>query len=145
MHFVHAYIVYQLLSRRIQRDLLLVSALLSSSKAPHGTKESVPTPKQEQLLDSRLYPAVVKLLDTIIQSLNQMRNLSIVDDSPDLASAVEARISFTTARRFVIFLYPPNMVTYTVLQVSLPGTLLHPSDKVHRSADIGPTCQHRHP
>lgn len=100
IHFVHAYVVYQLLSRRIQRDLLLVSALLLTSKASHSTKEIASTSKHKQEpLDSRLYPAVVKLLDTIIQSLNQMRTLSIVDDNADLASAVEARVSFTKARR----------------------------------------------
>lgn len=99
--------MYQLLSRRIQRDLLLVSALLLTSKASHSTKEIASTSKHKQEpLDSRLYPAVVKLLDTIIQSLNQMRTLSIVDDNADLASAVEARVSFTKARRFVTFLNP---------------------------------------
>jgi len=87
---VHAYIVYQLLSRRIQRDLLLVSALLSSEA---GSKKANPE------VDNRLFPAVVKLLDTVLQSLNQMRALSVVDDSPDLASAVEARLTFTKARR----------------------------------------------
>ncbi|KAG6915991.1 hypothetical protein DXG01_008971 [Tephrocybe rancida] len=89
VHFVHSYIIYQLLSRRIQRDLL-VSALLSSST--HG-----PTARGQ--VDSRLYPAVVKLLDTVLQSLDQMRTLSIVDDSPDLAAGVEGRTSFTKARR----------------------------------------------
>lgn len=93
IHFVHAYIVYQLLSRRIQRDLLLVSALLSSHRPQASAK-----PKKEHV-DARLYPAVVKLLDTVIQGLAQMRNLSIVDESPDLASAVEARLTFTKARR----------------------------------------------
>lgn len=102
IHFVHAYIVYQLLSRRIQRDLLLVSALLSTSKVSHSTKEIISTSKpKKEALDSRLYPAVVKLLDTIIQSLSQMRTLSIVDDNPDLGSAVEARITFAKARRSV--------------------------------------------
>ncbi|KAG6902976.1 hypothetical protein C0995_008549 [Termitomyces sp. Mi166 len=96
--FVHAYIVYQLLSRRIQRDLLLVSALLTTSKAGQTVLKKAGQNKAEQV-DSRLYPAVVKLLDTVLQSLDQMRTLSIVDDSPDLASAVEARISFTKARR----------------------------------------------
>jgi signal recognition particle subunit SRP68 len=57
-------------------------------------------PKKEQV-DARLYPAVVKLLDTILQSLGQMRNLSVVDESADLASAVEARLSFTKAQRLV--------------------------------------------
>ena len=54
---------------------------------------------QQVQVDARLFPAIVKLLDTIIQSLNQMRTLSVVDDSPDLASAVDARIAFTKARR----------------------------------------------
>ncbi|KAG2109737.1 uncharacterized protein F5147DRAFT_150216 [Suillus discolor] len=93
IHFVHAYIVYQLLSRRIQRDLLLVSALLTSHRPQASAK-----PKKEHV-DARLYPAVVKLLDTVIQGLAQMRNLSIVDESPDLAAAVEARLTFTKARR----------------------------------------------
>lgn len=93
IHFVHAYIVYQLLSRRIQRDLLLVSALLTSHRP-----QAYARPKKEHV-DARLYPAVVKLLDTVIQGLAQMRNLSIVDESPDLASAVEARLTFTKARR----------------------------------------------
>ncbi|KAG1889230.1 hypothetical protein F4604DRAFT_1915092 [Suillus subluteus] len=93
IHFVYAYIVYQLLSRRIQRDLLLVSALLTSHRPQASAK-----PKKEHV-DARLYPAVVKLLDTVIQSLAQMRNLSIVDESTDLASAVEARLTFTKARR----------------------------------------------
>jgi signal recognition particle subunit SRP68 len=102
---VHAFIVFQLLSRRIERDLLLASALLSSqntsskkatgSGSGKGTKQTTKTPA----VDARLYPAVVKLLDTILQSLEQMRGLSIVDEGPDLASAVEERISYTRARR----------------------------------------------
>ncbi|CAL1697046.1 unnamed protein product [Somion occarium] len=105
IHFVHAYIVYQLLARRIQRDLLLILTLLhqsqSTSHHPHNRSANVAgpsKPKKEQV-DARLFPAVVKLLDTIIQSLTQMRTLSVVDDSPDLATAVDARVSFTKARR----------------------------------------------
>ncbi|KAF7986189.1 hypothetical protein HWV62_38600 [Athelia sp. TMB] len=102
IHFVHAYIVYQLLSRRIQRDLLLISTLLSSESSPNPRSTQKPKPSikaKEPGVDARLYPAVVKLLETILQSLGQMRNLSIVDESPDLAAAVEARLSFTKARR----------------------------------------------
>lgn len=114
VQFVHAFVVYQLLSRRIERDLLLVTALLTSEtatkarKPPQATgptgQKSLPSQKQkhkqlEAQVDSRLYPAVVKLLDTILQSLEQMRTLSIVDESPDLATAVEGRVSFTKARR----------------------------------------------
>jgi signal recognition particle subunit SRP68 len=102
IQFVHAYIVYQLLSRRIQRDLLLVSALISSQGPPKMRSTVVPKAisKKEQV-DGRLFPAVVKLLDTVLQSLNQMRALSVVDESPDLASAVEARLTFTKAKRLL--------------------------------------------
>lgn len=99
IHFVHAYIVYQLLSRRIQRDLLLASVLLVSQGNLKGSSSFV---KHKQV-DMRLYPAVVKLLDTVVQSLDQMRTLSIVDDNPDLAHAVEARLTFTKARRYVVY------------------------------------------
>ncbi|KAH0590178.1 hypothetical protein H2248_000351 [Termitomyces sp. 'cryptogamus'] len=107
IQFVHAYIVYQLLSRRIQRDLLLVSALLSTSRA--GQTAPKKAGQKTEQVDGRLYPAVVKLFDTVLQSLDQMRTLSIVDDSPDLASSVEARISYTKARRclFLARCYAP--------------------------------------
>ncbi|KAF5314115.1 hypothetical protein D9611_006920 [Ephemerocybe angulata] len=99
IHFVYAYIVYQLLRYRIQRDLLLISALLVSQ--PEGKSTTKPAIGKPEAVDSRLYPAVVKLLDTVLQSLNQMRTLSVVDDNPDLASAVDARVSFTKARRCI--------------------------------------------
>ena len=107
LQFVHAFIVYQLLSRRIQRDLLLISTLLhqsQSSSHPTGSKAAAGPSKQapgRAQVDARLFPAVVKLLDTVIQSLTQMRALSIVDDSPDLATAVDVRVSFSKARRSV--------------------------------------------
>ncbi|KAF5356225.1 hypothetical protein D9756_004322 [Leucocoprinus leucothites] len=106
IHFVHAYIVYQLLSRRIQRDLLLTSVLLASQNSSKDSKFTSVNPEQ---VDNRLYPAVVKLLETVVQSLDQMRTLSIVDDSPDLASALEARLTFTKARRclFLAHCYTP--------------------------------------
>ncbi|KII94055.1 hypothetical protein PLICRDRAFT_695108 [Plicaturopsis crispa FD-325 SS-3] len=109
IHFVHAYIVYQLLSRRIQRDLLLLSTLLSSQQSSSRRSQKVSSKPKRDQVDARLYPAVVKLLDTVLQSLNQMRTLSVVDDSPDLASAVEARLSFTKARRclFLARCYAP--------------------------------------
>lgn len=94
IQFVHGYIVYQLLSRRIQRDLVLVSTLLGS----HAPRTQG-APKTMEQVDARLYPAVVKLLETVVQSLRQMRNLSIVDESPDLAAAIEARATYTRARR----------------------------------------------
>ncbi|KAH9855810.1 hypothetical protein C2E23DRAFT_882593 [Lenzites betulinus] len=95
IQFVHAYIVYQLLSRRVQRDLLLTSTLLHQL---HTAQRSHLGRRKVQV-DARLYPAIVKLLDSVLQSLEQMRTLTIVDESPELASAVEARLAFTKARR----------------------------------------------
>ena len=101
---MHAYIVYQLLARRIERDLLLVSAILANQPGSRpgmtrGPKLPAPIALKPEQVDGRLYPAVVRVLDTVLQSLSQMRALSIVDDNPSLAAAVEARVSFTKARR----------------------------------------------
>ncbi|KAK0465651.1 hypothetical protein IW261DRAFT_1523509 [Armillaria novae-zelandiae] len=93
MHFLYAYTIFQLLSRRIQRDFRLVKALLASPSSPSKIQSK---PGQ---VDARVYPAIVKLLDTIMQGLKQMRTLSIVDDNPDLSSGVDARISYTKASR----------------------------------------------
>jgi signal recognition particle subunit SRP68 len=89
---MHAYILYQLLSRRVERDLLLAAALVSSQ--PSSVKAG-----KAGAVDARLYPAVVKLLDTILQSLDQMRALPLVDENPDLAAAVDVRVAYTKARR----------------------------------------------
>ena len=103
IHFLHAFIVYQLLSKRIERDLTLVSALIASSNGnqkrieKHKQDTSATKPRQ---IDARFNPAVVKLLDTTIQSLTHMRSLSVVDESPDVANAVEARLAFTKSRRY---------------------------------------------
>jgi len=55
--------------------------------------------QKKDVQDARLNPAVVKLLETVLQSLTQMRSLAIVEENPDLANAVEARLAFTKARR----------------------------------------------
>jgi signal recognition particle subunit SRP68 len=93
LQFVHSYIVYQLLCRRVERDLLLATALVSSSQ-PSKSKTG-----KANAVDARLYPAVIKLLDTVLQSLEQMRTLPLVDESSDLGAAVDIRISYTKARR----------------------------------------------
>lgn len=54
--------------------------------------------------DPRINPGLVKLYDTILQSLEQMRNLSIVDESIDLVPSVESRLAFSRAKRCVISL-----------------------------------------
>ncbi|KAI0656807.1 hypothetical protein C8Q70DRAFT_920752 [Cubamyces menziesii] len=108
IHFVHAYIVYQLLSRRVQRDILLMSTLLHQLQAAQKSHSGHSKARKVQV-DARLYPAIVKLLDSVLQSLEQMRTLTIVDESPDLASAVDARLAFTKARRcyYLAWCYAP--------------------------------------
>ncbi|KAI0353139.1 hypothetical protein OH77DRAFT_1505453 [Trametes cingulata] len=108
IQFVHAYIVYQLLSRRVQRDLLLMSTLLHQLHAAQRSHSGHSKARKVQV-DARLYPAIVKLLDSVLQSLEQMRTLTIVDESPDLASAVEARLAYTKARRcyYLAWCYAP--------------------------------------
>ena len=77
-----------------------MSTLFASSGADRSKKTSKhPDPKVKAEFDTRLFPAVVKLLDTVIQSLAQMRTLSIVDDNPELASAVDTRLFLTKGRR----------------------------------------------
>jgi len=97
IHFVHSYVVYHLLSRRIQRDLTLVSALVLPTGAKRPTKESKAPQTDQQ--DSRVNPAVVKILDTVLQSLTQMRSLTVVEENPYLTNAVEARLAYTKSRR----------------------------------------------
>ena len=96
IEFVHSFIVYQLLARRTERDHLLINALLSSHQ-PRIPRSSL----EKEQVDGRLFPAVVKLLDTVLQNLTQMRTLSVVDEGPDLASGVDARICFTRSRRLL--------------------------------------------
>ncbi|CAE6446261.1 unnamed protein product [Rhizoctonia solani] len=104
-HFISSFVTYQLLSRRTQRDLLLTDALLATP-APTPGKQG----ETSQTVDYRIAPAVVKLLDTILQSLNQMRSLSVVDESADLTTAIEGRLSYTKAKRalFLSKTYEPH-------------------------------------
>ncbi|KAG8941964.1 hypothetical protein FRC04_003923 [Tulasnella sp. 424] len=95
-HFIHAFVSYQLLAHRIQRDLLLAEALTQPQASPVKLPSST---SSEGSLDPRVYPAVIKNLDTVLQSLEQMRTLSITDESPEVSSAIDARLSFTRAKR----------------------------------------------
>ncbi|KAG8733106.1 hypothetical protein FRC11_008681 [Ceratobasidium sp. 423] len=104
-HFISSFVTYQLLSRRTQRDLLLTDALLTTPAHTPGKQGET-----SQTADHRVAPAVVKLLDTILQSLNQMRSLSVVDESADLTMAIEGRLSYTKAKRalFLSKTYEPH-------------------------------------
>lgn len=98
-HFIHAFVSYQLLAHRIQRDLLLAEALTHPQSKPVKLPSASSSESHEGNLDPRVYPAVVKNLDTVVQSLEQMRSLSITDESPEVSAAIDGRLSFTRAKR----------------------------------------------
>ncbi|KAF9512366.1 hypothetical protein BS47DRAFT_1376987 [Hydnum rufescens UP504] len=94
IHFVHDFVVFRLLSRRIERDLLLQTA-----KQTNKGKQ-----KETVAADPRLNPGLVKIFDTILQSLEHMRSLSIVDESVDLLPAVEGRLAYSKLGGDVLYL-----------------------------------------
>ena len=71
---------------------------MSPSPAKSGAAKSK---DNESAADPRINPGLVKLYDTILQSLEQMRNLSIVDETIDLVPSVESRLAFSKARRYI--------------------------------------------
>lgn len=109
----HSYILFQLLSLRISRDENLLASSLAklkhreqkattaqatrASRSANATRASEDTVARRR---AKTLPVLVKLLDTILQSLEQIRELDIVEeDSADLASQVDAKIAFLKARR----------------------------------------------
>jgi len=97
IHFVHSFTTYQLLARRTQRDLLLVDALVPDPAT--GASDGQAGKNTTGGSDPRVNPAVVKIYDSILQSMNQMKSLTVVDESPDVATATEARIAYVRAAR----------------------------------------------
>jgi signal recognition particle subunit SRP68 len=119
---VYAYATYRLLSRRIERDLLLVDSLLSPSPvapprpSPKSAKSGVAEGKaKESVVDPRINPGLVKLYDTILQSLEQMRNLSIVDESIDLVPSVESRLAFSRSKRYSLAYFLVHLLTHFLI------------------------------
>jgi signal recognition particle subunit SRP68 len=52
-------------------------------------------------LRTKAYPGIVKVYDTVLLSLESMRDMEIVGQDDELATKVEARIEYTRAQRFV--------------------------------------------
>ena len=118
IHFLHSYIIYQLLSHRLERDLALIEALVyapshHNSEAPGKLANAGARAKDS---DARVNPAVVKLLENALQSLEHMRTLSIVDESPDLANAVDARLAHAKSRKYVTFPMPTHLFPHELLR-----------------------------
>ncbi|KAL8293159.1 hypothetical protein RQP46_000853 [Phenoliferia psychrophenolica] len=113
LQLAHSYIVYQLLAIRIKRDLLLIDSTTSKLAsreakivdrerafvAATGAKDPKKADAKVRKQHARVYPGIVKIYDGILQSLEQMRELDVVEQDGELGGAVEARIAFVKASR----------------------------------------------
>jgi signal recognition particle subunit SRP68 len=98
---VHQYIVYLLLSHRIRRDLLLVGTLSSSSTAlpTDPTVFKVPGGRSKTEEAVKSLAAVIKLYDTVLQSMNQLRSLAVVEEKEGVRLANEGLEAYFHATR----------------------------------------------
>jgi signal recognition particle subunit SRP68 len=101
LSFAHQYIVFMLLSHRIRRDLLLVDTLASapSSLPADATVFKVPGGRAKLEEAVKGLAAVIKLYDTVLQSLSQARSLPIVEEKDGVRSAAEAAEAYFSATR----------------------------------------------
>lgn len=121
LQLAHSYIVYQLLAVRVKRDLLLIhdtesklaarEAKILETEQNFVLKTGAKDPKKAEAKirkqRARVFPGLVKVYDGIVQSLEQMRDLDVVEQDGELGVTVEARIAFVRALRFVPPLAPP--------------------------------------
>ena len=82
--------MHLLLTHRIRRDLQLVDTLQTSSSAlpADPTKFKVPGGKTKLEEAVKTLGGIVKLYDTVLQSLGQIRDLGIVQDKDEVRVGV---------------------------------------------------------
>ncbi|OWZ49567.1 signal recognition particle subunit SRP68 [Cryptococcus neoformans c45] len=95
----HQYIIYLLLTHRIRRDLALVETLSSSPvpKDPTQFKVQGGKAKLEEVI--KTLGAIVKLYGTMLQSLKQAAELSVVQEKEGVRSGVEGLEAYFHAIR----------------------------------------------
>lgn len=90
LSLAHQYIIFHLLSNRIRRDLLLVENLAPSSALPADVSVlKLPGSRVKVEEAVKGLAATVKLYDTVLQSLNQLRSLAIVEEKEGVRRAAE--------------------------------------------------------
>lgn len=100
-----------------QRKNSRKSGASAATSGARVSSQQIPLPIKRKRV--KAYPAIIKLLDGILQSLEQIRELSIVEeDSEDLVGMVDAKIANDKARRYAI---PPFTVEFVVLTISILG------------------------
>lgn len=99
----HQYIVYLLLSNRIKRDLLLVDTLQTTSTVlpsdPTTFKVAGGKVKLGQAV--KHLTAVIKLYDTVLQSMSQLRSLAIVEEKDGVRTMADGLEAYFHASRWV--------------------------------------------
>jgi signal recognition particle subunit SRP68 len=109
LSLANSYITFQLLSIRLRRDEALfasVLAKLSAREAGKSTSHKRVSPQAAPITivtarrRAKTFPVLIKLLESILQSLEQLRELDIVeDDSEDLAGIVDCKLAFDKSQR----------------------------------------------
>jgi len=87
IHFMQSYLTFLHLTYRVERDLILLCAL--SDHASVSGRQASP----------QNTASILHLLSGVLQSLSQTLTLPIVDESPDLLTALSLRISHVKAQR----------------------------------------------
>ncbi|KAK8844612.1 hypothetical protein IAR55_006459 [Kwoniella newhampshirensis] len=91
LSLAHQYIIYLLLTHRIQRDLALVETLSSSCPSlpsdPTTFKIAGGKARVEEVI--KTLGGVIKLFDTVLQSLRQASGLSVVQEKEGVRGGVE--------------------------------------------------------
>ncbi|OWZ45835.1 signal recognition particle subunit SRP68 [Cryptococcus neoformans Tu259-1] len=95
----HQYIIYLLLTHRIRRDLALVETLSSSPVPKDPTQFKVQGGKAKLEEVVKTLGAIVKLYGTMLQSLKQAAELSVVQEKEGVRSGVEGLEAYFHAIR----------------------------------------------
>jgi signal recognition particle subunit SRP68 len=104
LKLAHSYLSFQLLSIRIQRDDALARDTFHRIDVRERDRPNSRPISQARKARrrSKAYAIIVKLYDGILQSLEQIRDLVIVEEDADLSQTVDACLSLIKARRYVV-------------------------------------------
>ncbi|GAA5926239.1 uncharacterized protein JCM15063_000223 [Sporobolomyces koalae] len=108
-----SYVQYNLLAVRAKRDLLVIASAVAKLEAREAkalkteesyiarteTRDSRVRQEKIQRLRTKAFPGNVKVYDTVLLSLEGMRDIEDVAQDDELATLVEARIDFVQAQR----------------------------------------------
>ncbi|ORX34986.1 hypothetical protein BD324DRAFT_633498 [Kockovaella imperatae] len=100
LSLAHQYIVFLLLSYRVKRDLVLVETLQNASVVPSEPKIfKIPGGRVKVEEAVKSLAAIIKLYDTILQSLSQVRSLAIVEEKDGVRIMAEGLEAFFHSKR----------------------------------------------